>query len=79
MVLADVLVTMRLVAIMISIADGIQTLPMELFVHRASVAMALGVSLREQGNAYTTARWERRAAMDNNTSAVGFEEIVLYH
>ena len=43
MVLGDVLVTMRLVATLITIADGIQTLPMELFVRRDSVAMALGV------------------------------------
>ena len=42
MALADVLVTMRLVATLIIIADGIQTLPMELFVRRDSVAMALG-------------------------------------
>ena len=43
MVLADVLVTMRLIATLITIADGIQTLPMELFVRRGLVAMALGV------------------------------------
>ena len=43
MALADVLVTMRLIATLITIADGIQTLPMELFVRRGLVAMALGV------------------------------------
>ena len=42
MVLADVHVTMKRVVTLITIADGIQTLPMELFVRRDSVAMALG-------------------------------------
>ena len=78
MVLADVLVTMRLIATLITIADGIQTLSMELFVRRGLVATVFGVSLRERGSAYTTAPWERRAATGSSTFVGGFEEIVLY-